>query len=138
MHPLGVSLNSATGSRRLHHVEVGLLSQRGDSDPYPSDYSRAFAFSTIPYPLTQQVALRLPCRCACTSASSGAYHVPQIAKDTTVVRVLYPFRVCLSRGCAMDDVPLFTTETPDSLPFGYGLTAGLAIQFLPGFSRQFT
>jgi hypothetical protein len=34
------------------HVEVGLLSQRGAS-PYPSHYSRAFAFSTILYPLTQ-------------------------------------------------------------------------------------
>ena len=30
-------------------------------NPYPDDYSRAFAFSTIPYPLAQQVALRLPC-----------------------------------------------------------------------------
>ena len=58
--PLGVLQNSATGSRRLHHVEVGLLSQRGKG-PYPDDYSRAFAFSTIPYPLVRQVALRLPC-----------------------------------------------------------------------------
>ena len=41
-------------------MEVGLLSQRGKG-PYPDDYSRAFAFSTIPYPLAQQVALRLPC-----------------------------------------------------------------------------
>jgi hypothetical protein len=138
MHPLGVSLNSATGSRRLHHVEVGLLSQRGDSDPYPSDYSRAFAFSTIPYPLTRQVALRLPCRCACTPASSGAYHVPQIADSTVLNRVAYPFRVCLSRSCADGDVHSFATRATGSVPFGYGLTAGLAIQFLPGFSRQFT
>lgn len=28
---------------------------------YTGDYSRAFACSTIPYPLIQQVALRLPC-----------------------------------------------------------------------------
>ena len=42
-------------------VEVGLLSQWGMS-PYPDHYSRAFASSTIPYPLTQQVTLRLPCR----------------------------------------------------------------------------
>ena len=41
-------------------MEVGLLSQRG-TGPYPGHYSRAFAFSTIPYPLTRQVALRLPC-----------------------------------------------------------------------------
>ena len=41
-------------------MEVGLLSQRG-MNPYPNHYSRAFAFSTIPYPLARQVALRLPC-----------------------------------------------------------------------------
>jgi len=43
------------------HVEVGLLSQRG-TNPYPDHYSWAFASSTILYPLTRQVTLRLPCR----------------------------------------------------------------------------
>lgn len=33
----------------------------GHGDPYPDRYGRAFAFSTIPYPLIRQVALRLPC-----------------------------------------------------------------------------
>ena len=42
-------------------MEVGLLSQRGMGTPIRGRYSRAFAFSTIPYPLLQQVALRLPC-----------------------------------------------------------------------------
>lgn len=32
-------------------------------NPYPTHYRRAFAFSTVPYPLIQQVALRLPCLC---------------------------------------------------------------------------
>ena len=70
-------------------------------------------------------------------ANDGAYHVPLTA-DIAVVRGAYPFRVRLSWGCTVGDVPFFTTKTPRSLPFGYGLTAGLATQSLPRFTRRFT
>ena len=43
-----------------HQVEVSTLSGRGDRCiPYPSHYSPAFAFSTIPYPQPSHPALRL-------------------------------------------------------------------------------
>ena len=45
-------------------------------NPYAADYRRPFAFSTIPYPLTQQLALRLACPFPKTWADGGAYHVP--------------------------------------------------------------
>ena len=42
-------------------MEVCTLSRQGELDPYAANYRQPFAFSTILYPLTQRVALRLPC-----------------------------------------------------------------------------
>ena len=47
----------------------------GSRTPYPNHYSRAFAFSTIPYPLARQVALRFPCLCA--EAPGGRWGLPR-------------------------------------------------------------
>jgi hypothetical protein len=47
--------------------------------PYPDHYIRAFASSTILYPLTQQVALRLPCH---------ATEVPRRMVGLTVFHVI--------------------------------------------------
>ena len=60
----GFEMNTNSRKRRLHQVEVGTLSRQG-TGPYATHYRQPFAFSTIPYPLTLQVALRLPCRYAC-------------------------------------------------------------------------
>lgn len=46
--------------------------------PYPDRYNRAFAFSRFPYPLTQQIPLRVSCLQPKLQARSGAYHVPLI------------------------------------------------------------
>jgi hypothetical protein len=45
-------------------------------NPYATRYRQPFAFSTVPYPLTRQVVLRLPCHAPKREASDGAYHVP--------------------------------------------------------------
>ena len=60
----GFEMNTNSRERRLHQVEVGTLSRQG-TGPYATHYRQPFAFSTIPYPLIQQVALRLPCLLAC-------------------------------------------------------------------------
>lgn len=57
-------MNINSRERRLHQVEVGTLSRQGMS-LYATHYRQPFAFSTIPYPLIQQIALRLSCQHAC-------------------------------------------------------------------------
>ena len=54
-------MNFNSRKRRLYQLEVGTLSRQGTS-PYAAYYTQPFAFSNIPYPLTHQVALRLPCQ----------------------------------------------------------------------------
>ncbi len=96
-----------------------------------------FFHDPIPPRPTGRLAASLPMRRS-AQADGGAYHVPQTADSAVLIRDAYPFRVCLSRGCAHDDVLSFATRTTGSVPFGCGLTAGLATQSLPGFNRQFT
>jgi len=45
-------------------------------NPYPDRYSPAFAFSTIPYPLSQQLAPACSFGVLSEQARSRAYHVP--------------------------------------------------------------
>ena len=96
-----------------------------------------FFHDPIPPRPTGRLAASLPARRS-AQASDGAYHVPWIADITAVIRDASPFRVCLSRSCTDGDVLSFATRATGSVPFGCGLTAGLATQSLPRFTRQFT
>ena len=65
MHPFGViellqSSATVAPSGSGHAFASGQI-----LNPYATRYRQPFAFSTIPYPLIQQVALRLPCQRAC-------------------------------------------------------------------------
>lgn len=117
---------------------MGLLSQQG-TGPYLDRYSRAFAFSAIPYPLTQQVALRLPCRRAeVRRRAVGLTTFPELPTTGHCARLpvragpVFP-AVAFTVMC-----PLLRQEQPATYPFGPGLTAGLAGQSLRRFKRQFT
>jgi hypothetical protein len=58
-HPSPRGFKSKTYLATGHHVEVCTLSGRGNRFiPYPHHYSRAFAFSTILYPLEHESLLQ--------------------------------------------------------------------------------
>lgn len=68
-------------------------------NPYATHYRRPFAFSAIPYPLIQQVALRLPCLHA--EAYRRTVGLTTFPESPTPLARYLPFRACLFWGCAM-------------------------------------
>lgn len=119
----GFEMNTNSRERRLHQVEVGTLSRQG-IDPYATHYRQPFAFSTIPYPLIRQVALRLPCHHACACwRIVGLTTFPDLPTLAGRPLPVYPFRTHLSWGCTNGDETLIYTGISDSVPFGYGLSA---------------
>jgi len=54
---LGQSLTTVVPRGSLHAFASGQI-----LNPYATHYRQPFAFSTIPYPLIHQLALRLACR----------------------------------------------------------------------------
>ena len=124
----------------MHHVEVGLLSQRGKfGTPIPAITAGRSLFPPSHTPSPNRSPCGFP---ACApKRAGGRWGLPRSL--TRRQRGGYPrclsVRVCLSRGCIDGDVPSFATRATGSVPFGCGgLTAGLATQSLPGFGRQFT
>jgi hypothetical protein len=68
-------------------------------------------------------------------ADGGAYHVPLIADSAVVIRECLSVWGLSFPGSRNGDVLSFATSATGDVPFGCGLTAGLATQSLPGFSR---
>lgn len=88
--------------------------------PYPGRYSRAFACSVIPYPLTQQVALRLPCPYAeARGRAVGLTTFPGLPTSQRFCRDVYPVRACLSCGRTSGDIPPFATGVAGDVPFWF-------------------
>lgn len=62
-------------------------------NPYPRHYSGTFAFSTILYPLSQQITLRITCLSRRRNeAENRAYRVPCNA-DMTEMNFCMPYRL---------------------------------------------
>ena len=117
-------------------MEVGTLSRQG-TGPYATHYRQPFAFSTFPYPLIQQVALRLPCpHTEACGRTVGLTTFPDLPTFSSAHRFLSIRVGLISPGAdpAANERPALTDASLNT-PFGYGLSADLAIQWLPRFRR---
>lgn len=96
-----------------------------------------FIHHPIPPRPTGHLAASLPWAPKC---SGGRWGLPRSSyrRFTSRAGGTCPFRVCLSRDHLCSDVHPSATGASGGMPFGCGLTAGLATQSLPGFNRQFT
>jgi hypothetical protein len=82
----------------------------GGRTPIPTITAGPSLFPPSHTPSPDRLPCGFPAYAPKRQAGDGAYHVPRIADSAVAIRDASPFRVCLSRSCANNDVLFMWTR----------------------------